>query len=235
MLAVWPTATCLRFLEKPMKNRIRTIFALAILCAAMSTDGLASNNAYLYLVQGVPGLDYATGIDPQFPVDVQINDEACYVHGLAFGTIVGPLTFTPGSYDIRSASRTRWLQAAALRLSTHGDPRLGKEHLSRVPMDGMGAPALSTFTNNFSVVAPDNGRILFALSADSPAVQATVENTSTLNVTLLAGTVEVKEGTSTLVPSTNVVLYSQSVTLLYAIEEASNSTVTLENTVRDVI
>jgi len=65
MLAVWPTATCLRFLEKPMKNRIRTIFVLAILCAAMSTAGLASNNAYLYLVQGVPGLDYATGIDPQ--------------------------------------------------------------------------------------------------------------------------------------------------------------------------
>src|SRR3974390_1714823 len=84
-----------------MKNFIRLPFALALLCAAMSTAVFASDNAYLYIVQGIPGHDYATTTDPQFPVDVLLNDETCYEHGLAFGLIVGPLTFVPGTYDVK--------------------------------------------------------------------------------------------------------------------------------------
>lgn len=68
-----------------MKNRIRTIIGLAIPCAAMSRAALTSDNAYLYPVQEAPGLDCTTGADPQFPVDVLINAEACYVHGLVSG------------------------------------------------------------------------------------------------------------------------------------------------------
>lgn len=235
-----------------MTNRIRTMIGLAILCAAMSTAALASDNAYMYLVHGVPGLDYATGTDPEFPVDVLINDEVCYVRGLAFGTISGPLTLAPGSYDVK-VSVANSLAPCSNSPVVDSTVKLesGKNASAVFALDHTGAPALLTFTNNFSAVTPNNARMVFALAADSPAVQVIVENTSTkklytysvnpgssLSATLPAGvyTVEVNEGTSTLVPSTTIVLDSQSVALLYAVGEASNNTVTLESkTVRDVI
>jgi len=235
-----------------MKNRIRTMIGLAILCAAMSTAAFASDNAYLYLVQGLPGLDYAAGTDPQFPVDVLLNDEVCYVHGLAFGTILGPLTFVPGSYDVKISVANSLAPCSNSPIVDSTVKLNGGQNISAVfALSDTGTPTLSTFTNNFSAVSVNNARILFALAADSPAVQVILENTSTkklytyslnpgalLNATLPAATytVEVNEGTSTLVPSTTVVLYSQSATLLYAIGEASNNTVTMETkTVRNVI
>ena len=118
-------------------------------------------------------------------------------------------------------------------------------------LSASGTPTLLTFVNSFSSVAVNTGRILFALAADSPAVQVIVQNTATLklytysvnpgellNVTLPAAnyTVEVNQGTTTLVPSTAVTLYSQSATLFYALGETKNNTVDLViKTVRNVI
>ena len=113
-----------------------------------------------------------------------------------------------------------------------------------------GAPTLLTFTNNLTPVAANTGRLLFALGANSPAVQVILENTTTkklyvyavkpgalLDVTLPSDnyTVEINQGTTTLAAS-NLALDSQSVSLLYAIGQASNNTVVLETrTLRDVI
>jgi hypothetical protein len=235
-----------------MKNRVRLILGLAILCATMGTAALASDNAYLYLVHGVPGLDYAAGTDPEFPVDVLINDEVCYVRGLTFGSIQGPLTLVPGTYDVKISVANALAPCSNSPIVDSTVTLESGKNISAVFTPGSGAtPKLVTFTNNFSAVSPNNGRILFALAADSPAVQVILENTSTkklylysvnpgglLNVTLPSGVyaVEVNEGTTTLIPSTTVVLYSQSATLLYAMGQASNNTVTMEiKTVRDVI
>jgi hypothetical protein len=235
-----------------MKNCIRMTIGLAILCAAMSTAALASDNAYMYLVHGVPGLDYAAGSDPEFPVDVLINDEVCYVRGLTFGSIQGPLTFAPGTYDIKISTANSLAPCTSSPIVDSTLTLESGKNVSAVFTLGSGAtPKLATFINNFSAVSPNNGRILFALAADSPAVQVILENTSTkklytylvnpsalLNVTLPSGvyTVEINEGTTTLVPSTTVVLYTQSATLLYAIGEANNNTLTMETkTVRNVI
>jgi hypothetical protein len=234
-----------------MKTRIRLTLALALLCAA-STEALASESSYLYIVHGVPGLDYATLTDPQFPVDVLINDEVCYMHGLAYGTILGPLTFIPGSYDVK-ISVANSLAPCSNSPIVDSTVTLGtdKNTSAVFSLSDSGAPSLETFTNAFGAVPANDGRILFALAADSPAVQVILENTSTmklytyavsrgalLNETLPAGnyTIEVNEGTTTLVPSTGLALFSQSVTLLYATGEASNNTVNLEvKTVRNVI
>jgi Domain of unknown function (DUF4397) len=239
-------------LETLMKNRIRTIIGLVILCAALGSAALASDNAYMYLVHGVPGLDYAAGTDPEFPVDVLINDEVCYQRGLAFGTISGPLTLAPGSYDVKiSIANSLAPCSNAPIVDSTVTLGAGKNVSAVFALDSKGAATLLKFTNNFSAVPANSGRLLFALAADSPAVQLIVENTSTkklytysvnpgalLSATRPAGvyTVEVNEGTSTLVPSTTVVLDSQSVALLYAVGEAGNNTVTMESkTVRDVI
>jgi hypothetical protein len=235
-----------------MKNCIRLTFGLALLCAAMSTAALASENAYLYLVQGVPGLDYSTTADPQFPVDVLINDEVCYVHGLAFGTINGPLTFAPGSYDVKISVANSLAPCSNSPLVDRTVTLNGGKNVSAVfALDSTGTPTLQAFNNLFAAVPANYARILFALAADSPAVQVVFVNTSTkksytysanpaalLSESLPAGnyTVEVSQGTTTLVPATSLDLSSQSVTLLFATGKASNNTVTLQTkTIRNVI
>jgi len=235
-----------------MKNRIRLSLALALLCAALTTAMSASDNAYLYLVQGIPGHDYSTSTDPQFPVDVLLNDEVCYTHGLAYGTILGPLTFVPGTYDVKISVAN---SLAPCSNSPIVDSTValdsGKNVSAVFALNASGAPTLLTFTNNFAAVEANNARIQFALAADSHAVQLVLENTSTqklykytvnpgelLTAVVPSGsyTVQVTQGTTTLVPSTNIDLSSQSVTLLFATGEASNNTVTLENkTIKDVI
>jgi hypothetical protein len=235
-----------------MKNRIRLVLGLAILCAAMSTAALASDNAYLYLVHGVPGRDHAAGTDPEFPVDVLINDEVCYLRGLTFGSIQGPLTLVPGTYDIKISVANALAPCSNSPIVDSMVTLESGKNVSAVFTLGSGAtPKLVTFTNNLAAVNPNNGRILFALAADSASVQVILENSSTkklyvysvnpgalLDVTLPSGiyTIEVNEGTTTVIPSTTVFLDSQSATLLYAIGEASNNTLTMETkTVRDVI
>lgn len=235
-----------------MKNCIRLIFALALACAAMSTAALASENAYLYLVQGIPGLDYSSTTDPQFPVDVLINGEVCYAHGLAFGTIEGPLTLAPGSYDVKISVANSLAPCSESPIVDSSVTLGGGENVSAVfALDSSGTPALETFSNDFAAVPANDARFLFALAADSPAAQVVFQNTTTkksytysaspgtlVKNTLPAGsyTVEVTEGTTTLVSSTPLTLSSQSVTMLFAIGEASNNTVTLETkTVKNVI
>jgi hypothetical protein len=239
-------------LEKTMKTFIRATCVLALLCAAMSTAMLASDNAYLYLVQGIPGHDYSPSTDPQLPVDVLLNDEICYEHGLAFGTIAGPLTLAPGSYDVKvSVANSLAPCSNSPLVDSTVTLDSGKAVAAVLALNQTGAPALKTFTESFSAVAANDARILFANAADSPAVQVILENKATqkfytysvapgalLNQTLPAGdySVEINEGTSTLVPSTSIDLYSQSAVMIFAVGEASNDTVTLETkTIRDVI
>jgi len=236
-----------------MKNRIVTTLALAILCTAMSTAALASNeNAYLYLIHGIPGLDYATTEDPEFPVDVLINDETCYVRGFGFGTITGPLTFAPGSYDIKISIANSLAPCTNSPIVDSTVTLNSGRNVSAVfALDQTGAASLSTFANSFGSVAAGNGRVLIAQAADGPAVQYVFQNTSTMKKytytvnpdvelaeLLPAGnyTVQINQGTTTLVASTPLTLYSQSVTLLYAVGEASNSSVDLvTKTVKSVI
>jgi len=235
-----------------MKNRIRLTFTLALLCAALNTAMLASDSAYLYLVQGIPGRDYSASTDPAFPVDILLNDEICYQHGLAFGTIATPLTFVPGSYDVKvSVADSLAPCSNSPFVDSTMSLKAGEEVSAVVTLSQTGSPALLTFTNNTSPVAANMGRVLFAHAADAPAVQVTLTNTVTMktytetvnpgalvDVSLPAGTytIEVDQGSTTLVPSTPLTLYSQSATLLFAVGEASSNTVNLEiKTVRDVI
>ena len=233
-----------------MKNRIRLTLALALLGAA-STAALASDTVSLYLLQGIPGLDYSATTDPQFPVDVLLNNEICYAHGLAYGTILGPLTLAPGTYDVKiSVANSLAPCSQSPIVDSSVELNAGKNVSAVLALSDSAAPALQTFTNNISPVTENDGRILFALAADSPAVQLILQNTSTkklytyavnpgalLSVTLPAGTytAEVNEGTTTLIASTPLNLYSQSVAMMFVTGEARNNTVNLETkTVRNV-
>ena len=139
-----------------MKNHIRVAMALALLCAA-STAVHASENATLYLPQGIPGRDYSATAEPEFPVDVLINDEFCNTHGLAYAVISGPLTFAPGAYDIKiSAANT----LAPCTNSPIVDSSLalgsGMSVSAVLELSARGTPTLETFTNNFSPVTTND-------------------------------------------------------------------------------
>jgi hypothetical protein len=249
MLAIWPIATLPTFGEKIMKNSIRFAFVLALLCAAMSTASFGSS---MYIVQGIAGRDYVTPSDPAFPVDVLLNGEICYVRGLAFGTVEGPLTFDPGSVNIKISVANSLAPCTNTPLIDQDVTIDPKSDMSAVAtLDASGNPVLLTFTNSLSPVSENTGRILLAQAANSPAVQVILENSATqklytyvvkpgalLDVNLPAGqySVEINQGTTTLVPATYFNLYSQSVELLYTLGQASNDTVVLETrAIRSVI
>lgn len=58
-----------------MKLRTRVFLQLATLCFALAAYGFAADNAYLYIVHGIPGRDIADNLNPGFPIDVLINGE----------------------------------------------------------------------------------------------------------------------------------------------------------------
>ena len=232
-----------------MTNRIRFACALTVLCAALSTGALASS---MYVVQGIAGRNYATSTDPTFPVDILLNDEVCYVHGLPFGSISGPLTFFPGTYDFKVSIANTLAPCSESPLIDQTvtiDAR--SDYSSVLTLNEEGKPTLLTFKNTLSPVAANMARLLFVQAANSPALQVILQNTTTkklhtyavnpdalLDVNLPAGdyTIEINQGTTTLVASTPLRLFSQSANLLYAIGQASNDTLALETrTLRDVI
>jgi len=234
-----------------MKHCIRLTFVLAFVCA-LNTAMLASDNAYLYFVHGIPGRDYSPSADPAFPMDILLNDEICYEHGLAFGSVAGPLTLAAGTYDVKvSVANSLAPCSNSPLLERMITLEAGKDFSAVVALSPAGPPTLLTFANQFAPVSATAGRLLFAQAADAPTLDLILQNKSTmklyaytvkpgalLDVNLPAGdyTVEINQGTTTLATSASLDLYSQSVTLLYAVGQASNNTVTLETkTIRSVI
>lgn len=228
---------------------IRLTFALALLCAVSSTASLASS---MYIVQGIAGRNVAAATDPAYPVDILLNDEVCYVHGLPFGTISGPLTFFPGTHNIKVSIANTLAPCSETPLIDSMVTIGAHQDLSAViTLDPDGKPALVTFVNGLSPVAAGMGRVLLAQAANAPALQVTLQNTSTnktykytvnpgalLDVTLPAGSyaASISQGGTTFVAASPVVLFSQSATLLYTIGEATNNTVNLvSRTIKDVI
>jgi hypothetical protein len=232
-----------------MRSFTRTFLALALLCAALSTVSFASS---MYLVQGIAGRNYAVESDPAFPVDVLLNDEVCYIHGLAFGTISQPLTFAAGTYNVKISIANTLAPCSNSPLIDKSVTIEARQDISAViALNDAGTPELLTFVNSLTPVSANTSRLLFAQGANAPELQIILQNKSTqklytyavkpgglLDVTLPAGdyAVEINQGTTTLVASTPVTLSSQSATLLYTIGAASNDSVILESrAVRDVI
>jgi hypothetical protein len=127
----------------------------------------------------------------------------------------------------------------------------GKNYSAVFELSNTGTPTLTTYANSLSNETANYGRILFAHAADASALTVTLQNTTTqktytysvnpgalLNESLPDGnyTIVVTEGTTTVIPSTALDLSSQSVTLLFAVGEASNNTVNLvTKTIKNVI
>jgi len=235
-----------------MKFRSRTVLQLA-LCFALGASAFAANNAYLYVVHGIPGRDIADNLNPGLPIDILVNGENCLVRGLTFSNTSGPFTLSPGQYDVQISLANALAPCTNPPMIASQVPLTAGASVSIVAALSGGQPTLLQFTDNLSPIAPGNARFIFAQSADAPALQVTltqvnVKHPKTLTLTVEPGAqafVSVSAGTylvqvnaigsTTVLASEQIGLGDQTATFTYAAGEAANNSVGLINrVVRDV-
>jgi hypothetical protein len=236
-----------------MKLRTRVVLQLAAMCFVLGSYGLAADNAYLYIVHGIPGRDIADNLNPGYPIDVLINGKECLVRGLTFGNSSGPFTLSAGTYSVEiseSSTLTPCSNAAVISSSVTLKPG---DNTSAVAAINSSQPTLLVLSDELGPVVPGKARFVFAQAADAPALTATltelfVKNPQTFTLTSTPGTeqwvgvpagtylVEITaEGSSTILTSEQIGLADQSVTLTYGSGEALNNTIGLvTRTIRDV-
>jgi hypothetical protein len=236
-----------------MKLRTRVVFQLAALCCVLSALGFASDDAYLYIVQGIPGRYISYNLNPGLPVDILVNGKSCLVRGLTFGNTAGPFTLSAGTYEVQiSMANTLAPCTNPAMIDSQVTLTSGTNASAVIAISG-GQPAVLQFADNLSPVKPGNARFVFANSADAPALQATltqlfVKHPKTLTLTANPGAEDavsvpsgnylvqvVAAGSTTVLASEQVFVADQSATLTYAAGEAANNSVGLvSRTVRDV-
>jgi hypothetical protein len=236
-----------------MKLRTRVVLQLAALCFALGASGFAADDAYLYIVHGIPGRDIADNLNPGLPVDILVNGKSCLVHGLTFGNTTGPFTLSAGQYDVQISMANTLAPCTNTPMIDSQVTLTAGANVSAVAALSGGQPALLDFTDNLSPVTPGKARFVFVNSADAPALQATltqlyVKNPKTFTLTanpdtqapsiVPAGTYLVQvvaAGSTTVLASEQIGLADQSATFVYAAGQAANNSVGLINrAIRDV-
>jgi Domain of unknown function (DUF4397) len=235
-----------------MKFRRSIALQLATLCLALGASAFADNDGYLYIVHGIPGRDIADNLNPGLPIDILISGD-CLVRGLTFGNTSGPLSFSPGTYDVQISSANSLAPCTNAPMIDSQVTLTAGASVSAVAALSGGRPAVLHFADDLAPVIPGNARFVLANSADAPTLQATltqlyVKNPKTYTITaspgaqkaaiVPAGTYLVRvvaAGSSTVLASEQIDLGDQSATFTYASGEAANNSVGLVNrAVRDV-
>jgi hypothetical protein len=235
-----------------MRIRIGAVLSLTALCLALSPLSFAAGDAYIYFVHGIPGRDVAANLDPNFPVDVLLNDDLCIERQITFGAIIGPLALPAGAYDVKVSPANLFVPCSnAPVVQSTVTLKADEDVTVLTALDVKGQPAILDLPNNLSDISAGQARIVLTNAADAPAIQVTVElvNSSqqynyTVNpgknvvASLSAGsyTIQVQAGSSILVPAQPLFLPSLSDSLIYAVGEASNGSVMLiTKTIRNVL
>jgi hypothetical protein len=229
-----------------MKRRTRVALQLATLCVVLAAYGFAADNAYFYIVHGIPGRDIADNLNPGLPIDVLINGESCASRGLTFGSTIGPFSFSPGTYEVQISDANTLAPCTNSPFIDSQVTLTSGASLSAVAAIKSGQPTLLQFTDNLSPVTPGNARFVFAQAADAGALparltQLLVKDPKTFTVTAGPGkqqAINVPDGTylvqvvavgTTVLGSEQIGLADQSATFTYAAGEAANNSVRLIN------
>jgi hypothetical protein len=232
-----------------LRTRVFTQIAALLLLGAFS---FAADNAYLYVVDGIPGRDIADNVNPSLPVDVLIDGD-CAIRGLTFGSISGPLSFSAATYNVQISEANTLAPCTNSALITSQVTLTAGQSVSAVAAISGGEPTLVQFTDNLSPIAPSDARFVLVQAADAPALEATltqldVKSPQTFTVTakpgkqavitVPAGTYRVQitaAGSTTVLTSVNINLSNQSATFAYATGEAANNSIELvDRTVQGV-
>ena len=228
-----------------MKLRTRVVLQLATLCFVLAAYGFAADNAYLYVVNGIPGRDIGSTLSPAFPIDVLINGDTCIPRNLPYGTVSGPYSLSPGTYDVVISDANTLAPCTNPPIITSQVTLAGGTSVSAVAEVSGGQPALVQFTDGLTPISSGNARFVFAQTADAGTLETTllqlnVTKPKTFTVTATAGKQEAiivpagtylvqlfASGTTTVLATETITLSSQSATFAYAAGESSNASLGL--------
>jgi len=229
-----------------MKHRTRVVLQLAAICFVLAASGFAADDAYLYIVHGIPGRDIAATLNPGYPVDVLISG-VCQSRGLAFGSTDGPLSFSPGTYEVQISEANTLAPCTNTPIIDSQVTLSGGTSVSAVAAVSTAQPTLLLFTEGLWKVTAGDARFILHHAADAAGLQATltqvgVTKPKTFTVTAdpgQEGTIAVPAdtylvqvvltGSTTVLASETIILASQSVGFTYAAGEAANNSVGLVN------
>lgn len=172
---------------------------------------------------------------------------------MAFGSTSGPLSFSPGTYDVQISEANTLAPCTNPSIISAKVALPAGASVTAVAAISGGEPTLLQFADNLTPVTPGYGRFVFVQSADAGALQATltqldVKGPKTFTVTVSPGKqqgINVPDGTylvqvsasgsTTVLASEQIDLADQSANFAYAVGEASNGSVGLiTKIVRDV-
>ena len=235
-----------------MKLRTRGVLQLAALLLVLGAFSFASDDAYLYIVHGIPGRDIADNLNPGLPIDILVSGD-CLVRGLTFGNTSGPLSFSAGTYAVQISLANSLAPCTNAALIDSQVTLAAGASVSAVAAISGGEPALLQFAGNLTPVTPGYARFVLVQSADAGALQATltelgVKDPKTFTISASPGKqqgINVPDGTylvqvfasgsTTVFATEQIEMADQTSNFAYAVGEASNNSVGLINkTVRDV-
>ena len=149
----------------------RKVLFVSALCLALCAMSAAADDAFLYVVHGIPGRDIAPTANPGLPVDVLLNNDACVYRGILFGVNDGPLTLPEGTYDVK-VSLANTLKPCSNAAVAESTVKLvaGSANTLVIALNN-GVPALETFVDDLTSVPAGQSRFLFAHAADSAAIE----------------------------------------------------------------
>jgi hypothetical protein len=158
-----------------LQNSLR----VAALCLALCGLSAAADDAFLYVVHGIPGRDLSPTANPGLPVDVLLNNETCAFRGILFGANDGPLTVPAGTYDVKVSLADTLKPCSNAPLAETDVKLVAGSATTLVAGLNSGTPTIETFVDDLSSVASGETRFLFAHAADAPAIEVKVTEQGT--------------------------------------------------------
>jgi len=129
----------------------------------------AANNAKVYVVHGINGVDL--GLPMDLPVDILVEGVGCAVTNFTFTKVAGPLALPAGTYniEIKLADANPCAGATAIGPAPFTFDA-GKTYSVVAHLTAAGAPTASSFVNNTSKLGRGLSRISLAHAAFAPEV-----------------------------------------------------------------
>lgn len=158
--------------------RKKTCIFLALVLWLFLTAASAypeDGNAMVYVVHGIPGLDF--GLSPELPLDISVDGE-CTFQAIKFGDIMGPISKPPGTYKVAVGLANSLIPCGTPLYEVEVPLLAGETSSLVVHMDPDGAPTAHKFACDFSPLVSKKARILLFHTAAASAVDITLTRTT---------------------------------------------------------
>lgn len=156
--------------------------ALVAVATLAASPGLAmQGNPDVFIIHGIPGNAVGRFAD-DLPVDVEVVELGCILHGFEFGEVAGPFELSTSSYDVNVYPADRRSPCSGTPLISVADVplRAGEDSTLVAHLTEDGVPTLGKFVNDFSALDSGTGRVTVRHTAAAPAVDLEVKQAGTV-------------------------------------------------------